>query len=158
MWRCSKVVVPRVARASAAMFGATAVTAARQHSDVLTGDRSKPFKIKWKKPDGTTNEVTAYEGQNLLDIAVEHDVAVEAACAGSCACSTCHVYLDQKSYDALEEPSDAEYDMLDMAFLPEPTSRLGCQCSLTQANDGLEATLPKATRNFAVDGFVAMPH
>ena len=38
------------------------------------------------------------------------------ACEGSLACSTCHVILDQKSYDKLPEPTDEENDMLDLAF------------------------------------------
>ena len=39
-----------------------------------------------------------------------------AACEKSIACSTCHVILDSDVYDVLEEPSDDENDMLDMAF------------------------------------------
>jgi len=38
------------------------------------------------------------------------------ACEGSLACSTCHVYLDEQSYNKLPEPSDDENDMLDLAF------------------------------------------
>jgi ferredoxin len=156
MWRL-------VSRAALAPPLAHAAGALRHHSEVLTGDRSKPLKIKWKKPDGAAVDVTAYAGQTLLDVAVENikEIHLEGACAGSCACSTCHVYLDQKSYDALEDtqpPTDEEYDMLDQAFYPEPTSRLGCQFKVTQAHDGMVAAQPKATRNFAVDGYEATPH
>jgi hypothetical protein len=38
------------------------------------------------------------------------------ACEGSLACSTCHVILDDAVFDTLEEPSDEENDMLDLAF------------------------------------------
>ncbi len=39
------------------------------------------------------------------------------ACEGSLACSTCHLIIrDQEYYDKLEEPSDEENDMLDLAF------------------------------------------
>ncbi len=48
--------------------------------------------------------------------------------------------------------------MLDQAFGLTPTSRLGCQVELTEAMDGMTVKLPAATRNFAVDGFVAKPH
>lgn len=114
--------------------------------------------MTWVHKDGKQQEATAYDGQTLLEAAVEHGVVIEAACAGSCACSTCHVYLDETTYDALPEPSDAELDMLDLAFMPEPTSRLACQVKLTASHKGLTARLPVATRNFAVDGYVATPH
>jgi hypothetical protein len=42
--------------------------------------------------------------------------------------------------------------MLDMAFGLTDTSRLGCQVKLTREMDGMEATLPSATRNMFVDG------
>jgi ferredoxin len=39
------------------------------------------------------------------------------ACEGSLACSTCHVIIqDQQYYNKLDEPSDEENDMLDLAF------------------------------------------
>ncbi|GJD09947.1 Adrenodoxin-like protein 2, mitochondrial [Galdieria sulphuraria] len=60
-------------------------------------------------------------------LAHEHDIDLEGACEGSLACSTCHVYLDEKSYNKLPEPSDDENDMLDLAFGLTEYSRLGCQ-------------------------------
>ena len=38
------------------------------------------------------------------------------ACEGSLACSTCHVIVDPEYYEKLEEPTDEENDMLDLAF------------------------------------------
>lgn len=38
------------------------------------------------------------------------------------------------------------------------SSRLGCQVVVTEDLRGLKATLPPATRNMAVDGFVPQPH
>ena len=35
---------------------------------------------------------------------------------------------------------------------------LGCQIILTKEMDGIEVMLPKATRNFYVDGHVPQPH
>jgi ferredoxin-2, mitochondrial len=35
---------------------------------------------------------------------------------------------------------------------------LGCQLKVKQTMDGLRVELPRATRNMAVDGFVAKPH
>lgn len=130
----------------------------RSHGD-LTGDRSKPLKTVWTLATGEVREVTAYDGQTLLDVAAEHQLPIEGACAGSCACSTCHLYLEDAAMEKFPDPSDEENDMLDLAFFPTSTSRLGCQLRLNQAkHDGLKVALPKATRNMAVDGYVAKPH
>jgi len=94
----------------------------------------------------TTLEVSA--GDNLLDIAQAHDIEMEGACGGSCACSTCHVIVaDQDYYDKMPEPDDDENDMLDLAFGLTETSRLGCQIVITEALDGLVVKLPAGTRN-----------
>jgi ferredoxin len=56
------------------------------------------------------------------------------------------------------EPSEDEEDMLDMAFGLTETSRLGCQVHVTKEMDGMTVEMPKATRNFYVDGHVPKPH
>jgi hypothetical protein len=40
-------------------------------------------------------------------------------------------------YDKMEEPSDDENDMLDLAFGLTETSRLGCQVQMSKGLDGL---------------------
>ncbi|EDN02708.1 hypothetical protein HCAG_00572 [Histoplasma mississippiense (nom. inval.)] len=78
------------------------------------------------------------KGDNLLDIAQANDLEMEGACGGSCACSTCHVIVeDPDMYDKLEEPDDDENDMLDLAFGLTETSRLGCQVKMSPELDGL---------------------
>lgn len=98
------------------------------------------------------------EGDDLLSLAHEYDVDLEGACEGSIACSTCHVILSPEHYDKLEEPSDDENDMLDLAYGLTDTSRLGCQVKLTKELEGMVATLPSATRNMYVDGHKPTPH
>ena len=44
---------------------------------------------------------------------------------------------DEEAYDKMEEPSDDENDMLDLAFGLTETSRLGCQVVMSKALDGL---------------------
>ena len=75
-----------------------------------------------------------------------------------CACSTCHLILPQKLYNSLPEPSEDEDDMLDMAYGLTETSRLGCQITVEEGMEGTEFQMPKATRNFYVDGHVPKPH
>jgi ferredoxin len=66
--------------------------------------------------------------------------------------------LEEEQFDKLEAPSEEEEDMLDLAFGLTATSRLGCQVVLTDDMDGLRCQLPSATRNMAVDGYVAKHH
>ncbi|PRQ37827.1 putative biotin synthase [Rosa chinensis] len=81
------------------------------------------------------------------------------ACEGSLACSICHVILmDVEYYNKLEDPTDEENDMLDLAFGLTETSRLGCQVIASPELDGVRLAIPAATRNFAVDGYVPKPH
>ena len=63
------------------------------------------------------------------------------------ACSTCHVIIDKSWYQKLDEVSEDEEDMLDLAFGLTRTSRLGCQIVITEEMDGLVVSLPKETRN-----------
>ncbi|KAH9886316.1 2Fe-2S ferredoxin-type domain-containing protein [Cubamyces lactineus] len=118
-------------------------------------DRPQPgtgIKVHFKDHKGNLiKTVEANEGDDLLSIAHEYDIDLEGACEASMACSTCHVILDPEVYDQLPEPEDDENDMLDMAFGLTDTSRLGCQVRVTKAFDGMNVTLPAATRNMFVD-------
>jgi ferredoxin len=102
--------------------------------------------------------VTAYVGETLLKVAHRHGIDIEGACEGVCACSTCHVILNQELYSSLPEPSEDEEDMLDMAFGLTNTSRLACQIDVREDMNGEVIRLPTATRNFYVDGHTPKPH
>jgi ferredoxin len=79
---------------------------------------------------------------------------MEGACGGSCACSTCHVIVeDEALYDKMTEPDDDENDMLDLAFGLTETSRLGCQVVMSKELDGLIVRLPRITRNLQASDF-----
>ena len=108
-------------------------------------------KIVFVEPDGTENEFEVANGLSVLEAAHTNGIALEGACEGSLACSTCHVLVDAKCFDQLDEPSEDEEDMLDLAFGLTETSRLGCQIIMCDELDGLRVTLPSATRNMMVD-------
>ncbi len=101
---------------------------------------SKGEKKEFQVPVGTT----------VLEAAHNNDIDLEGACEGSLACSTCHVIVDKNFYDKLQEPSEDEEDMLDLAFGLTPTSRLGCQIVMTKELDGLTVTVPDESRNVSV--------
>ncbi len=104
-------------------------------------------KMTFIERDGTRREVEAPLGLSVLEVAHKHGIDIEGACEGSLACSTCHVIIAPEWFDQLEEPSEDEEDMLDLAFGLEKTSRLGCQIVITEALDGLVVKLPAAARN-----------
>lgn len=56
-------------------------------------------------------------------------------------------------FDKMEEPSDDENDMLDLAFGLTETSRLGCQVIMSKELDGLVVRLPSMTRNLQASDF-----
>ncbi len=99
------------------------------------------------EPNGTRREVDAPLGLSVLEIAHRNDIDIEGACEGSLACSTCHVIVDPNWFSRLEEPTEDEEDMLDLAFGLTPTSRLGCQIIITEELDGLTVALPAETFN-----------
>jgi len=101
--------------------------------------------------DGTRKEVDAPLGLSVLELAHRNDIDLEGACEGSLACSTCHVIVDPEWYSVLEEATEDEEDMLDLAFALTHTSRLGCQIIMTDELDGLVVSVPGATRNMMVD-------
>ncbi|PIA39891.1 hypothetical protein AQUCO_02600384v1 [Aquilegia coerulea] len=108
---------------------------------------------------GEETHIKVPVGMSMLEAAHENDIELEGACEGSLACSTCHVIvMDVDYYNKLEDPTDEENDMLDLAFGLTETSRLGCQVIAKPELDGLRLALPAATRNFAVDGHVPKPH
>lgn len=105
-------------------------------------------KITFKLPNGEAKIIDAPNGISLLEVAHKNAIALEGACEGSLACSTCHVIIEEKAaFDNLPEPSEDEEDMLDLAFGLTQTSRLGCQIMINDSLDGLVVRLPEATRN-----------
>ncbi len=108
-------------------------------------------KMTFIHPDGTRQEVEAPLGLSVLEIAHRNGIKLEGACEGSLACSTCHVIIDPGWFDLLDEASEQEEDMLDLAFGLTHTSRLGCQIKMTPELDGLVVTLPAATRNMMLE-------
>lgn len=99
---------------------------------------------------GEEKEFQVPVGTTVLEAAHNNDIDLEGACEGSLACSTCHVVVDQEYFDKLDEPSEDEEDMLDLAFGLKPTSRLGCQITMTKDLDGIKLVVPDETRNVSV--------
>jgi ferredoxin len=99
-------------------------------------------KIEFVTSQGETVTAEAEPGENLLRVAQAAGLPLEGTCEGQMACSTCHVIVAPQWFDRLEEASEEEEDMLDLAAGVARTSRLSCQIELTAQMDGLTVRIP----------------
>ncbi|RMZ75180.1 hypothetical protein DV738_g5604, partial [Chaetothyriales sp. CBS 135597] len=130
------------------------MSAAFRHGHLHTPKPGQERHITFVDKDGDEHTFTVADGDNLLDIAQANDLEMEGACGGSCACSTCHVIVeDDDMYDKIPEATDDENDMLDLAFGLTETSRLGCQVQMSPELDGLKVRLPAMSRNLQAGDF-----
>jgi len=84
-------------------------------------------------------------GQSILEVALKNDIDLHHNCGGVCACSTCHLYVEDGD-TLVEELSDREEDFIDRAINPRLNSRLGCQCVLLEEGGDIVVTLPDQTQ------------
>jgi len=94
-----------------------------------------------KDTEGREHNLPAVEEWSVMEIIREGGLPILAQCGGSCACATCHVYVDSQWQDKLPEPNEEEIGMLDGAFDVNQSSRLACQLIFTDKLDGLQVTL-----------------
>ena len=90
---------------------------------------------------GAETEIAAKLNWTVMEIIRDADLPMRAECGGSCACATCHVYINDGWFEKLPAASEAEIDMLDMALAVEPNSRLSCQVICSDATDGIKVTV-----------------
>ena len=101
-------------------------------------------KITFIDVEGTARTVEGEVGSTVMETAIKHGVpGIEAECGGACACSTCHVYIEEEWRAKVGEPSPMEEDMLDFAYGVQHNSRLSCQIKVTEVLDGLVVRTPE---------------
>jgi 2Fe-2S ferredoxin len=101
-------------------------------------------KITFIDAKDTARTVEGEVGATVMETAIKHGVpGIEAECGGACACSTCHVYVDETWREKVGGPSPMEEDMLDFAFDVRPNSRLSCQIKVREDLDGLTLHTPE---------------
>jgi 2Fe-2S ferredoxin len=102
--------------------------------------------FQFEQPGLEPRTLTGVEpGQSILEVALKNDIDLHHNCGGVCACSTCHLYV-QQGEQHLEELSDKEEDFIDRAVNPRLNSRLGCQCLLQEGQGSIVVTLPDQTQ------------
>ena len=101
-------------------------------------------KITYIEHNGKTHTVDVPNGLSVMEGAVQNNIpGIDADCGGSCACATCHVYVDEKWFNKLSKKESAEEDMLDMAYEPNKFSRLSCQLTVSDKLEGMIVNLPE---------------
>jgi len=90
--------------------------------------------FKFEDPNIEVQEVETEKGYTILEVAEDADIHLNHNCGAVCACSTCHVIVEEGG-EALPEISDREEDFIDRAINPTIDSRLGCQCILQEDRD-----------------------
>jgi 2Fe-2S ferredoxin len=71
----------------------------------------------------------AKAGESVLDVAIRNDIAIQHACGGFCACTTCHIEV-KSGDDHLAPMEDEEQERLDRSVEVTLHSRLACQAKV----------------------------
>lgn len=102
------------------------------------------YRVTFIDADGLAKELTANEGQSVMSVAVANGIdQILAECGGSCACGTCHCYVDETWTEKLPAADDSEQGMIECLMNPTTRSRLTCQLKMSAALDGLVVHLPR---------------
>jgi len=101
--------------------------------------------ITFIEASGQETTINLADGWSLMQGATANGVdGILGECGGSCACATCHCYVDEARLGDLPEASEGELAMLEnVASERRPNSRLACQLKSTAALEGLIIRLPE---------------
>ncbi len=102
--------------------------------------------ITYIEASGQSTTVNVPEGWSLMQGATANGVeGILGECGGSCACATCHCYVDEPWLAKLSAPTEGELEMLEnTASERKANSRLACQIKATAALDGMVVHLPES--------------
>lgn len=101
--------------------------------------------ITYTEASGATTTLDVPDGWSLMQAATANGIeGILGECGGSCACATCHCYVDELLAAVLPAPSEGELDMLaNVAAERRPNSRLACQIKSSAALNGGSISLPE---------------
>lgn len=107
---------------------------------------TQKVKFQFISSNGERQEVEGRAGETVMQVAYDNGIeGVAAECGGSMSCGTCHVFLDETSFNRIEAPSEGEIDMLDLVSSGRhATSRLSCQIKLDARFEGAEVNIPES--------------
>ncbi|MSP06197.1 MAG: 2Fe-2S iron-sulfur cluster binding domain-containing protein [Candidatus Fonsibacter sp.] len=101
-------------------------------------------KITYIEHNGKEHQVEIPVGYSVMEGAIKNSIpGIDADCGGSCACATCHIWVDEKYLNIMPEIKEAERDMLDFVTGANKASRLSCQIMITNELDGIIVRMPE---------------
>lgn len=100
-------------------------------------------KIHVTTRQGVERTLEGEAGQKVMEVIRDSDIdELEAICGGSCACATCHVYIDPGFTPRLTGASEDEEILLEGSEHYQPgVSRLSCQIKLSPELDHLKLAI-----------------
>ena len=122
-----------------------------------------PITFHLEDPEGLTGtpqkvwEVLGGEHESILEVAMDNGINIEHACGGVCACSTCHIYLEQGAQQ-VSEASEDEEDRVEEAPGIRRTSRLACQCELKDLGEGKRVPIVVRVPSWNRNAVKEIPH
>jgi 2Fe-2S ferredoxin len=101
-------------------------------------------KVTYIEYSGKEHNIDVPVGYSIMEGAIKNSIpGIDADCGGSCACATCHIYVDDKYLDKIPPAQEAEKDMLDFVNDVNNTSRLSCQIMMNNDLDGIVVKMPE---------------
>ena len=101
--------------------------------------------ITYIEASGQSTTINLQDGWSLMQGATANGIdGILGECGGSCACATCHCYVEAARLGDLPAPSENELSMLEnVASERRPNSRLACQIKASAQLEGLVVHLPE---------------
>ena len=101
-------------------------------------------KITYIEHSGKEHHIEMPVGFSIMEGAIKNSIpGIDADCGGSCACATCHVFVDEKFLSKIPKAQESEHDMIDFIQDADKSSRLSCQIIITNDLDGIVVRMPK---------------
>lgn len=95
--------------------------------------------------EGLQGQLEAEEGISVMEALRDAGFdEILSLCGGSCACATCHVYVEGGQVPLLPPMGNDENDLLESSSHRQDNSRLSCQLRLTPQLDGLRVVIAPA--------------
>ena len=101
--------------------------------------------VTYIEPNGNQVQIDVPAGWSIMQAAMSNGVeGIEAECGGSCACATCHCYVESH-LDQIPAAAENEVSMMENVVAErKANSRLCCQIKMTPELEGLVIRFPEA--------------
>jgi 2Fe-2S ferredoxin len=77
----------------------------------------------------TNQSFEVVAGTSVLDCAIDQNIALNHDCGGNCACTTCHIFVEDGAQN-FEPMGEDERGLLEVNDKLDQNSRLGCQARI----------------------------